>query len=112
MQIYAQFQRLEYLHQSDDLQIHAQTLASKDAVRKINKPTLQNINIIELKTLQTMFNGFKYMLRYKIRNLKDQFCEQVYISYLSTQSMLIDVTSIVATICNWSKSSSYGIKYL
>ena len=62
--IYEQFRRLEYLHQSDDLQTNAQTLESKDVVQKTNILTLQNINIIELKTLQTMFNGFKYMLRY------------------------------------------------
>ena len=49
------------------------------------------------------------MLRYKIRNLKEQFCEQVYISYLSTQSMLIDVIFVAG---NWSKSSSYRIIYL
>ena len=59
-----------------------------------------------------MFIGFKYMLQCKIRNLKNQFWEQVYISYLSTQSMLIDVTFIVPSIGNWSKSSSYCIKYL
>ena len=70
---------------------------------------MQNINIIELKTLQTMFNGFKYMLQYKIRKMKDRFCEQVYISYLSTQSMLIDITVIVTTIGNW---TSYRKKYL
>ena len=69
MYIHAQFQRLESLDQSDDLQTHAQTLASKKKKRSTedNKPTLQNINIIELKTLQTMFNRFKYMLRYEIR---------------------------------------------
>ena len=67
--IYEQFRRLEYLHQSDDLQTNAQTLESKDVVQKTNILALQNINIIELKTLQTMFNGFKYMLQYyKIRN--------------------------------------------
>ena len=37
------------------------------------------------------------MLRYKIRNLKDQFCEQLYISYISTQSVLIDVTLIATS---------------
>ena len=55
------------------------TLASKDGVWKTNKPTLQNINIIELKTLQAMFDGFKYVLRYRIRKLEDKFCEKVFI---------------------------------
>ena len=65
--IHAQLQRLEYLDQNDDLQTHAQTLDPKRRSTETNKPTLQNIYMIELKTLQTMFNGFKYMLRYKIR---------------------------------------------
>ena len=75
---HSQFRRLEYLHQNDDLQTHHQTLASKNAVQKINKPTLQNINIIKLKTLQTMFNRDKYMLRYKIRNWRYSYWSAGY----------------------------------
>ena len=52
------------------------------------------------------------MLKFKIKKLKDRFCEQVYILYLSTQSMLIDITFIVTIIGNWSQSSSYRKKYL
>ena len=52
------------------------------------------------------------MLRYRIRNLKYQFCEQMYISYLSTQPMLIYITIIVTSIESHGIFSSYRIKYL
>ena len=65
-----QFQQLEYLYQSDDLTTARSIISfQKNVERKtVVNPTLQDINIIELKTLQTMFNGFKYMLRLNIRN--------------------------------------------
>ena len=73
---------------------------------------MQDINIIELKTLQTMFNGFKYMLRLNIRNFGKISFGVIYKSYLSTQPMLIDISVAVTSTYSHGISSSYRKKYL